>query len=144
VPPPKSSSKSSKSALKTPLGLPKPLSKKVSSPVEESPCFALPKPSIRLKPDNVDEEVGIKIVKAALEQPLRWLAKNSGEDDGWVVRQVMADKSKSYGFNAQTLEFGDMLKMGILDPVKVTRSALQNAASVAAMILTTECLVTET
>jgi chaperonin GroEL len=96
-----------------------------------------------VKGDNVDEEVGIKIVKAALEQPLRWLAKNSGEDDGWVVRQVMADKSKSYGFNAQTLEFGDMLKMGILDPVKVTRSALQNAASVAAMILTTEALVTD-
>lgn len=96
-----------------------------------------------VKGANVDEEVGIKIVRAALEQPLRWLAKNSGEDDGWVVRQVMADKTKSYGFNAQTLEFGDMLKMGILDPVKVTRSALQNAASVASMILTTEAMVTD-
>jgi chaperonin GroEL len=96
-----------------------------------------------LKADNVDEEVGIKIVKNALEQPVRWLAKNAGQDDGWIVRQIMDNKSKSYGYNAQTLEFGDMLTMGILDPVKVTRSALQNGASVASMILTTECLVTD-
>jgi chaperonin GroEL len=87
--------------------------------------------------------VGIKIVKDALEQPVRWLAKNSGEDDGWVARQILAEKSVNYGFNAQTLKFGDMLEMGVLDPVKVTRSALINAASVASMILTTECLVTD-
>ncbi|MFH2085251.1 MAG: chaperonin GroEL [bacterium] len=93
--------------------------------------------------ETEDEAVGIKIVKAVLEQPLRWLAKNSGADDGWVVRQVLANKSASYGFNAATLEFGDMLVMGVLDPVKVTRHALQNAASVASMVLTTECLVTE-
>lgn len=96
-----------------------------------------------VKSDSVDEEVGVKIVKSALEQPVRWLAKNSGEDDGWVARQILANKSVSYGFNAQTLEFGDMLTLGILDPVKVTRSALQNAASVASMILTTEALVTD-
>jgi chaperonin GroEL len=96
-----------------------------------------------VKTNNVDEEVGVKIIRNALQQPLRWLAKNSGEDDGWVVRQILANKDVSYGFNAQTLEFGDMLKMGILDPVKVTRTALQNAASVASMILTTEALVTE-
>jgi chaperonin GroEL len=93
--------------------------------------------------DNEDEQVGVKIVKAALEQPVRWLAKNSGEDDGWVARQILSNKSVSYGFNSQTLKFGDMLEMGILDPVKVTRSALQNAASVASMILTTEALVTD-
>ncbi len=92
---------------------------------------------------NEDEAVGVKIVKAVLEQPLRWLAKNSGADDGWVVRQVLDNKSQSYGFNSATLEFGDMLKMGVLDPVKVTRHALQNAASVASMVLTTECLVTD-
>ncbi len=96
-----------------------------------------------LTADNEDEAVGIKIVKAVLEQPLRWLAKNSGADDGWVVRTVLENKSASYGFNSATLEFGDMLKMGVLDPVKVTRHALQNAASVASMVLTTECLVTE-
>ena len=93
--------------------------------------------------DNEDETVGIKIVRDALEQPVRWLAKNSGEDDGWVAKEILAQKSKSYGYNAETRKFGDMLKMGILDPVKVTRSALQNSASVASMILTTEALVTD-
>ncbi len=96
-----------------------------------------------IKAETDDETVGIKIVKDALEQPVRWLAKNSGEDDGWVARQILAEKSVNYGFNAQTLKFGDMLEMGVLDPVKVTRSALINAASVASMILTTECLVTD-
>ncbi len=96
-----------------------------------------------LKSDNDDEAVGVKIVKGVLEQPLRWLAKNSGADDGWVVRTVMDNKNQSYGFNSATLEFGDMIKMGVLDPVKVTRHALQNAASVASMVLTTECLITE-
>lgn len=96
-----------------------------------------------VKAKSDDETVGIKIVKDALEQPVRWLAKNSGEDDGWVARQILAEKSVNYGFNAQTLKFGDMLEMGVLDPVKVTRSALINAASVASMILTTECLVTD-
>jgi chaperonin GroEL len=92
---------------------------------------------------NEDETIGIKIVRSVLEQPLRWLAKNSGADEGWVVKEVMANKSASFGFNSATLEFGDMLTMGVLDPVKVTRHALQNAASVASMVLTTECLVTE-
>ncbi len=96
-----------------------------------------------LKLDNQDEQVGVLIIKKALEQPLRWLAKNSGADDGWVVRQVMESSNPAYGFNAATLEFGDMIKMGVLDPVKVTRHALQNAASVASMILTTEALVTD-
>ncbi len=97
----------------------------------------------KLTSDSPDEAVGIKIVKDVLSQPLRWLAKNSGEDEGFVVREVMKNKSTSFGWNASTLEFGDMLAMGVLDPVKVTRHALQNAASVASMVLTTECLVTE-
>lgn len=96
-----------------------------------------------LKGDNADEEVGIKIVKESLSQPLRWLATNSGVDAGWVVKEVEGNKDVSFGFNALTLKFEDMLKAGILDPVKVTRSALQNAASVASMILTTECLITD-
>lgn len=96
-----------------------------------------------LKASNSDEQVGIDIVHEALSMPLRWLAKNSGADDGWVVRKVEESEDKNFGFNALTLEFEDMLKAGILDPVKVTRSALQNAASVASMILTTEALVTD-
>ncbi len=97
----------------------------------------------KLKPETEDEKVGITIVRQALEQPLRWLAKNSGADDGWVVRKVLESDNPAYGFNAATLEFGDMIEMGVLDPVKVTRNALQNAASVASMILTTEALVTD-
>jgi len=90
-----------------------------------------------------DEKVGIQIVKDALEQPLRWLAKNAGEDDGYVLRKVEQSKEQDYGYNALTGEFGSMAKMGIVDPLKVARSALQNAASVAMMVLTTEGLVTD-
>jgi chaperonin GroEL len=97
----------------------------------------------KLTTENEDEAVGVKIVKSVLEQPLRWLAKNSGADDGWVVKKVLENKSVSFGWNAATLEFGDMITMGVLDPVKVTRHALQNAASVASMVLTTECLITD-
>lgn len=97
----------------------------------------------KLKGDNSDEEVGIEIVKQSLSQPLRWLAINSGVDAGWVVKKVEENKNPAYGFNSLTLEFEDMLKAGILDPVKVTRSALQNGASVASMVLTTECLITD-
>lgn len=96
-----------------------------------------------LKTDNSDEKVGVQIVKESLSQPLRWLAKNSGVDDGWVVKKVEESTNPNLGFNALTLEFEDMIKAGVLDPVKVTRSALKNAASVASMILTTEALVTD-
>ena len=98
---------------------------------------------LNLKVSNSDEEIGIEIVKSALEQPLRWLAKNAGEDDGWVLRKVEDEKNGDFGFNALTGEFGSMTKFGILDPLKVTRSALQNAASVAMMVLTTEGLVAD-
>jgi len=97
----------------------------------------------KLMGDTDDEKVGVKIVKRVLEQPLRWLAKNSGQDDGWIVREVLANKNVNFGFNAASNQFGDMLAMGILDPLKVTRTALQNGASVAGMILTTEALVTD-
>lgn len=97
--------------------------------------------------DNDDEKVGIDIVRTALECPLRWLAKNSGEDDGYVLKHVLTKieegKDGDYGYNALTGEFGSMTKFGILDPLKVTRSALQNAASVAMMVLTTEGLITD-
>ncbi len=97
----------------------------------------------KLKGNNTDEEIGIKIIKESLSQPLRWLAKNSGADDGWVVKKVEENSNVNYGFNASTLKFENLLEAGIVDPVKVTRSALQNAASVASMILTTEALVTD-
>jgi chaperonin GroEL len=96
-----------------------------------------------LKVKDEDEKVGVEIVKEALEQPLRWLAKNAGEDDGYVLRKVEDSKNDDFGYNALTGEFGSMTKFGVLDPLKVTRSALQNAASVAMMVLTTEGLITD-
>lgn len=90
-----------------------------------------------------DEKIGIKIVHSVLEQPVRYLARNSGEDDGYVVKKIEEAKDPDFGYNSLTGEFGSMLKFGILDPLKVTRSALQNAASVAMMVLTTEALVTD-
>ena len=96
----------------------------------------------KVVPANEDEKIGLDILRFALQQPVRLLAENSGADAGWVVKKVEAGK-KDFGFNALTMEFGGMLEQGILDPAKVTRTALQNAASVAGMILTTECLVTD-
>lgn len=95
-----------------------------------------------VKADNEDEKVGVDILRFALSQPVRLLAENSGADAGWVVKKVEAGAA-DFGFNALTLEFGSMLKQGILDPAKVTRTALQNAASVASMILTTEVLISD-
>jgi len=95
-----------------------------------------------VKADNEDEKIGLDILRFALQQPVRLLAENAGADAGWVVKKVEQGK-KDFGFNSLTMEFGSMLEQGILDPAKVTRTALQNAASVASMILTTECLVTE-
>lgn len=90
-----------------------------------------------------DEKHGIRILHDALSMPIRMLARNAGADDGWVLKTVEENKSADYGYNALTDEFGSMLAMGIVDPAKVTRSALQNGASVAIMILTTEALVTD-
>ncbi len=90
-----------------------------------------------------DEQLGIDIVFDALEQPLRWLVRNAGEDDGYVLRKVEENKDSDYGYNVLTGEYGSMIKFGLLDPLKVTRSGLQNAASIAMMVLTTEALITE-
>ncbi len=96
-----------------------------------------------LKATNKDEQIGMDIIYEALEEPIRWLAKNAGEDDGYILRKVEDSKEKDFGYNVLTGEFGSMLKFGILDPLKVSRSGLQNAASVAMMVLTTEALITE-
>ena len=96
-----------------------------------------------IKVEKGDEQIGLDIVYEALEEPIKWLSKNAGEDGEAVLKKVLANKDLDYGYNALTGEFGSMTKFGVLDPVKVTRSALQNAASVAMMVLTTEGLVTD-
>ena len=90
-----------------------------------------------------DEKVGVAILHDALAEPIRWLAKNAGADEGWVMRQVEDSKINDYGFNVMTMDFSSMLADGIVDPAKVTRSAVQNAASIGMMVLTTEALVTD-
>ncbi|MFN3593905.1 MAG: chaperonin GroEL [Thiobacillaceae bacterium] len=95
-----------------------------------------------LKGDNHDQDAGIKIVMRALEQPLREIVANAGVEASVVVNKVV-EGSGNFGYNAQTGEYGDMMEMGVLDPTKVTRTALQNAASVAGLILTTEAMVSE-
>jgi chaperonin GroEL len=96
-----------------------------------------------LKLENEDENIGVGIVKRALEEPIRQIVANAGHEGAVVVDKVRASKSASYGFNAETEEYGDMIQMGVVDPTKVTRSALQNAASIAGLLLTTEALVSE-
>jgi chaperonin GroEL len=89
-----------------------------------------------------DEAVGIRIVKRAVEEPLRQIAENAGLEGSVIVNKVK-ESPEGVGFNAVTGEFVDMVKAGIVDPVKVTRTALENAASIASLLLTTECLVAE-
>ncbi|HRH82263.1 MAG TPA: chaperonin GroEL [Thiobacillaceae bacterium] len=95
-----------------------------------------------IKGDNHDQDAGIKIVLRALEQPLREIVFNTGDEPSVVVNKVV-EGSGNYGYNAQTGEYGDMMEMGVLDPTKVTRTALQNASSVAGLMLTTDCMVSE-
>ena len=95
-----------------------------------------------LKADNEDQQVGIRILARAIEEPLRNIVENAGEDAAVILNQVKAGKG-AYGYNAATGQFGDMLEAGILDPTKVTRLALQNAASVAGLLLTTEVTIAE-
>jgi chaperonin GroEL len=95
-----------------------------------------------LKGDNHDQEAGIKIVLRALEEPLRQIAANAGDEPSVVVNKVVEGKG-NFGYNAGTGEYGDLVQMGVLDPTKVTRYALQNAASVAGLILTTDAMVAE-
>ena len=89
-----------------------------------------------------DEKVGINIIRKTLEDPARWIASNAGWEGSIVVDKIKNSKG-AFGFNAATEEFEDLMKAGIIDPTKVVRSALQNAASVASLLLTTECIVAE-
>jgi len=90
-----------------------------------------------------EERIGMEILKDALVQPFRWLLKNAGMDDGYYLKLVQEAKEIDFGVNVATGETGSMLKFGIIDPAKVTRSALQYAGSAATMILTTEALITD-
>ncbi|RMH50158.1 MAG: chaperonin GroEL [Zetaproteobacteria bacterium] len=97
----------------------------------------------KIDADNRDQEVGAQIIARAVEEPLRQIVANCGGESSVVVNNVAANKENAYGFNAATEEYGDLVKMGVIDPTKVVRTALQNAASVASLLITTEAMVAE-
>jgi chaperonin GroEL len=99
--------------------------------------------NIKVKGANADQEAGINIVRRALQSPCRQIASNAGDEASIVVGKILDQKSDTYGYNAQTGEYGDMITMGIVDPVKVVRTALQDAASVAGLLITTEAMIAE-
>ena len=94
-----------------------------------------------LESPNLDHASGVKIVRRALEEPLRRIVGNAGDEPSIVVNRIGAVDGQAYGYNAATREYGDLLQMGVIDPAKVTRLALQNAASIASLLLTTDCVV---
>jgi len=96
-----------------------------------------------LSGDNLDQDRGIAIVRRAVEEPLRQIVENGGGEASVVVNAVADSKDAAYGYNAATEEYGDLVAMGVIDPTKVTRSALQNAASIAGLLITTEAMVAE-
>ncbi len=97
---------------------------------------------VNIKGDNPDQDAGIQIVMRALEEPLRMIVANAGEEASVVVNKVLEGKG-NFGYNAANDTYGDMVEMGVLDPAKVTRSALQNAASIASLMLTTDCMIAD-
>jgi chaperonin GroEL len=97
----------------------------------------------KFKLDDPDEQAGVNIVKRALEEPLRQIANNAGHEGSIVVEKVRAETNPSFGFNAQTESYEDLVKAGVIDPTKVARTALQNATSIASLLLTTEAVVAE-
>jgi len=103
---------------------------------------AVPAVDAVIKKLRGDEKLGAEIIMRALEEPIRQIAQNSGRDGSVVVQDVLDQSSKTYGLNGLTGEYGDMIKMGVIDPAKVTRTALQNAASIASLMLTTDVCVT--
>ncbi len=96
-----------------------------------------------LKLDNTDEQIGVDIVRRAIEEPIRIIVQNAGAEGAIVVEKVRASKDNNYGYNAQTDSYEDLVLAGVIDPTKVTRTALQNAASIAGLLLTTEAIVVE-
>ena len=111
---------------------------------KEVNCFTVAeqKKIAGLKGDNQDQDVGIKVALTAMEAPLRQIVTNAGQEASVIANEVR-NGSDNYGYNAGTEQYGDMIEMGILDPTKVTRSALQYAASIAGLMLTTECMIAD-
>ena len=95
------------------------------------------------KLSDEDEQIGVNIVKRALEEPLRQIAQNAGREGAVIVERVKNEKAENFGFNAESEEYEDLVKAGVIDPAKVARTALQNAASIASLMLTTEALISE-
>ena len=96
-----------------------------------------------VKAEGEEQAFGVKIIRRALEEPLRQISSNAGFEASVVVNEVRLSKSKSYGYNAREDKYEDLVKAGIIDPTLVTRTAVQNAASIAGLMLTTECTVSE-
>lgn len=90
-----------------------------------------------------DERLGVEIIRRAVEEPIRWIAQNAGHEGSIVAAKVKESKDTNFGLNAQTDTYEDLVKAGVIDPAKVVRTALQNAASIASLLLTTEALVSE-
>jgi chaperonin GroEL len=99
--------------------------------------------ALTVKGENADQQAGIGIVRRALQEPIRQIVQNSGGEGSVIVGKVLENASDNFGYDAQNGTYGDMIKMGIIDPVKVVRSALQDAASVAALLITTEAMIAE-
>ncbi|HEY7195287.1 MAG TPA: chaperonin GroEL, partial [Gemmatimonadales bacterium] len=97
----------------------------------------------KVKGTDADERTGVDILRRSLEEPIRWIAQNAGAEGSIVVGRVKESKDKTFGYNAATDKFEDLVAAGVIDPTKVTRTALQNAASIAGLLLTTECVVVE-
>jgi chaperonin GroEL len=96
-----------------------------------------------LKVEDEDEKIGVQILRRAIEEPCRWIAQNAGHEGSIVVERIREKKQLNWGFNAATEEYEDLVEAGVIDPTKVTRTALQNAASIASLLLTTEAVVVE-
>ncbi len=116
--------------------------KKASFRAAASPCSVLPSSSgIRTK--NDDQKTGVEIVRKALSWPARQIAINAGEDGSVIVGKILEKDQYAFGFDSQTGEYVNLISKGIIDPTKVVRAAIQNAASVAALLITTEAMVAE-
>jgi chaperonin GroEL len=99
--------------------------------------------TLQAKGANADQQAGVNLVRRALQEPVRQIAQNAGDEGSVVVGKILENKNQNFGYNAQTGEYGDMIALGIVDPVKVVRTALQDAASVASLLITTEAMIAE-
>ena len=96
-----------------------------------------------VKTSDAEEQVGVEIIRRSLEEPIRMIAQNAGAEGSLVVERVRSSKEDSFGYNALTDTYENLVQAGVIDPTKVTRTALQNAASIASLLLTTEALIVE-